>query len=390
MSEIQSGDYRHYKGRDYRVIATARHSETEEELVVYRQLYGAFGLWVRPVAMFAETVTVDGEEVPRFAFLGKHRPPHLLSTEAFARAQRFLAEDARGLERTLFSYHFGGGPGEVVLTELATFQNSDGGFGHGLEPDLQLKESSVLATTVALQILRAIGVQERHPLVRGAMNFLLNHFNKELDYWPIIPANVDDAPHAPWWQPTAADPASAAQQMANPRAEVVGYVLDYPAYTTAEFRTHLLDAVVGWLEQQQAVTPGEMEMHAFLCYRRLLETPTLPDSSRARLAELLQPIVAQIVVSEPSAWSGYGLRPVGAAPTPASPFAARMRDLLELNLDYLIESQQADGSWQPSWNWGDLTPDSWVTAQQAWSGMLTLDALLTLRAFGRLEGIEAS
>ena len=64
---IEPGLYRHYKGNDYEVIGVATHSETEESLVVYRALYGEFGLWVRPAAMFEETVEVDGETVPRFA-----------------------------------------------------------------------------------------------------------------------------------------------------------------------------------------------------------------------------------------------------------------------------------------------------------------------------------
>ena len=66
---IQPGRYRHYKGNDYQVIGVARHSETEEELVVYRPLYGDQGLWVRPAAMFSESVQVNGEQVPRFRFL---------------------------------------------------------------------------------------------------------------------------------------------------------------------------------------------------------------------------------------------------------------------------------------------------------------------------------
>lgn len=67
MSEALSpGRYRHYKGLDYEVIGVARHSETEESLVVYRTLYGDFDLWVRPLSMFTENVTVDGELVPRF------------------------------------------------------------------------------------------------------------------------------------------------------------------------------------------------------------------------------------------------------------------------------------------------------------------------------------
>lgn len=61
-----AGRYRHYKGPLYEVIGVARHSETEEPLVVYRALYGDFGLWVRPLQMFAGEVEVDGRRVPRF------------------------------------------------------------------------------------------------------------------------------------------------------------------------------------------------------------------------------------------------------------------------------------------------------------------------------------
>lgn len=67
---VTIGRYRHYKGKDYIVIGVARHSETEEELVVYRQDYGERSLWVRPKAMFLESVEVDGQSIPRFQFVG--------------------------------------------------------------------------------------------------------------------------------------------------------------------------------------------------------------------------------------------------------------------------------------------------------------------------------
>lgn len=67
---IPTGHYRHYKGKDYFVLGVARHSETQEELVVYRQDYGDRSLWVRPLAMFREMVRVEGKEVPRFEFVG--------------------------------------------------------------------------------------------------------------------------------------------------------------------------------------------------------------------------------------------------------------------------------------------------------------------------------
>ena len=71
MTHIAPGRYRHYKGNEYTVLGIARHSETLEELVVYRQEYGDRGLWVRPATMFAETVEIDGQTVPRVAFLGR-------------------------------------------------------------------------------------------------------------------------------------------------------------------------------------------------------------------------------------------------------------------------------------------------------------------------------
>ncbi|MTD34062.1 DUF1653 domain-containing protein [Paludibacterium denitrificans] len=66
---IQAGIYRHYKGNFYEVIGMAQHSETEEGVVVYRALYGEYGLWVRLTAMFTENVMHDGVSMPRFALV---------------------------------------------------------------------------------------------------------------------------------------------------------------------------------------------------------------------------------------------------------------------------------------------------------------------------------
>ena len=67
--EIKPGKYRHFKGNHYEVIGIAHHSETMEELVVYRTLYGEQGLWVRPAAMWTETVDRDGYHGPRFQYM---------------------------------------------------------------------------------------------------------------------------------------------------------------------------------------------------------------------------------------------------------------------------------------------------------------------------------
>lgn len=71
MTAVRRGRYRHYKGNEYEVIDVAYHSETEEEMVVYRKLYGDHSLWVRPRGMFMEDVPVAGRMVPRFEWIGE-------------------------------------------------------------------------------------------------------------------------------------------------------------------------------------------------------------------------------------------------------------------------------------------------------------------------------
>jgi cyclomaltodextrinase len=69
--EIKTGKYKHYKGNEYEVLGAAKHSETLEELIVYRALYGEGNLWVRPLKMFTEKVEIRGKKVPRFKYIGK-------------------------------------------------------------------------------------------------------------------------------------------------------------------------------------------------------------------------------------------------------------------------------------------------------------------------------
>ena len=71
MNEIIPGKYRHFKGNEYEVIGIAQHSETLEPMVVYKALYGDGGLWVRPAAMWDETITRDGKTFKRFQYIGK-------------------------------------------------------------------------------------------------------------------------------------------------------------------------------------------------------------------------------------------------------------------------------------------------------------------------------
>lgn len=71
MNEIKLGKYRHFKGNEYEVTGIAKHSETLEEMVVYKALYGEKGIWVRPASMWNEEITRDGKTFKRFQYIGE-------------------------------------------------------------------------------------------------------------------------------------------------------------------------------------------------------------------------------------------------------------------------------------------------------------------------------
>lgn len=126
-------------------------------------------------------------------------------------------------------------------------------------------------------------------------------------------------------------------------------------------------------------------MHDLLCVLRLLDTRTLPENVRQPLRDKLLRVVQHSVNRDPESWRGYGLLPLGVVRSPDSPFAPLFEEEIPLNLDFVIEQQGADGTWGPAWNWSDRWPDAWKQAENDWRGVLTLDNLRLLKAFGRLE-----
>ena len=73
MYDFRPGRYRHFKGNDYELLYLAKHSETQEEMVVYRALYGEHGVWVRPASMWSEVVERDGRRMKRFSYIGEQQ-----------------------------------------------------------------------------------------------------------------------------------------------------------------------------------------------------------------------------------------------------------------------------------------------------------------------------
>jgi len=307
-----------------------------------------------------------------------------LTKAKMAAARDFILSSARPLERALFHFYFESGQEQEVLDELRHFQNADGGFGHGIEPDLPMAGSSVIGTVRCLQILAAVRAPSENSMVREAVRYLLDTYDPKIGVWEIVPKAANDGPHAPWWHYD--DDGQAAKwggYLVNPRAEVLGCLYDYADLVPNDMITSVTDLLLAHLESH----PDMKDMHEIACYLELLESRSLPDSLRGRLAAGLAQPVAGAVQRNPAKWDGYCLKPtgyMGVVTSPASPFAGMLAGEIDLSLDFDIRRQQTDGSWFPNWTWGEAFPDAWKQARCAWQGILTVEMLKTLASFGRL------
>jgi hypothetical protein len=293
---------------------------------------------------------------------------------AYSRAREFLLTQARPLERALFRFHFENAPAAEARRALAAFQNQDGGFGRALEPDCRLPDSSALATSVAFQHLRAIGVSARDPMVQAAVQWTQAAFDRALRRWLLVPAAVNNWPHAPWW--TWQGPGKPGFT-ANPGVEFVAHLWRYREAADAEF----LSEITALAEQLIETLPAQPEMHDLLCLIDLAETPSVPAALRNLTAERVRRAGPTIVARDPAAWTGYGVKPLLLAPRADSLLTPLLGQAVAANLDFEIGRQGANGAWAPNWTWGGQYPNDWPQAEAEWKGVLTLQTLLTLHSY---------
>lgn len=304
----------------------------------------------------------------------------LLAPTQWNRARDYIFTHGRDLDQARFGFLFEDGSAEAVQEALSEFQNSDGGFGNALEPDFRLPQSSVLATTVGLQILRECKTPSDHRLVSGALAYLRQAFDPLSMVWPIIPPHRSEAPHAPWWA-YGSDVARTWKGFAvNPRVEIVGYLWEHDHGGFPDWvREELTKAVVSHAEERT----DEIEMFDLLCYGRLMATAPLPDDVRESLRTTLLPRAAGQVETDPEKWSDYVLAPLELVDSPDSPYHGIIPEAVAAHLDHEIADQGEDGGWHPKWSWFGSFDEDWPAAERDWAGVITLRTLQTLQAFGR-------
>ena len=282
------------------------------------------------------------------------------------RARSFLSVNARLLERLRYACLFEKAAPEPMLRALEAYQNPDGGYGNGLEPDLRGPESEPIPVWTALGLLDEIG-EARGAVLARILEWLESAEAKEGGIPFVFPA-ARASPHAPWWETGSGKVVGSL----NPTAGIVAYLF------RNRTRSGWLDRNAAWcwdrIEEVRRISPYELRVVlAFLD-----ETPE--RTRAARSLERLRPLIrssGEIVLD--AGRPGDEFRPLDFSPEPNT----RSRGLwtpseIAGHLDRIAAAQRPDGGWSVAFPiWTPLT-------RFEWEGVQTVEMLKTLRANGRL------
>jgi hypothetical protein len=276
-------------------------------------------------------------------------------------AERFIWSAARLVDRHRYALLFGDGRPEPVLAALSGYANPDGGFGHGLEPDLRCPHSQPSPTLYALETLNEAGAADGE-LARGARTWLARIADADGGIPAALPG-FEDYPHAPWFR---AEPGSS-----------LTLALAAALYAGGVRGDEWLARATEWcwrsIEANEA--PGGYWLAHALAF-----LDAVPDEERARAAiASLATRVDPTAVPVSGGAEGEALRPLDLSPRPG----ARSRELVtqaqvDAHLDVVESEQREDGGWMFDWL-------AWSPAQTTdWRGIVTIRALTWLRDNGRV------
>ncbi|MBN2229961.1 MAG: hypothetical protein JW779_10285 [Candidatus Thorarchaeota archaeon] len=302
-----------------------------------------------------------------------------LSQERFDEACQFIKENARALDARLFEFHFENGEARFVLHELSKYQNDDGGFGHGIEPDFRLKESSPMATSVGIQYYLAVNDDAESNMIRSAIRYLESTYDSELGFWPATFENVNNEPHAPWWHFRGMVRPEGVE-WANPSAELAGYLNRFSAFVSTDILKDVNHQVQTYLDEHKIIGSW---LYNIMCWERAYKF----------FPELLKSIAKKTVTASfqnilPLSQERLGeIKIHWLAPHPDSILTQVAPDRVRSLLEQEITKQADDGGWWPTWQWGQYE-ETWPIAEREWAGKKTVECLVTLRDFGLIEGFE--
>ncbi|MFQ3545352.1 hypothetical protein Q7A53_14815 [Halobacillus rhizosphaerae] len=310
-----------------------------------------------------------------------------ISKERFHRVENWIKRNARPLEAAQWQWMFKGGSRDLIISYLSAFQNEDGGFGHGLEPDFWLPDSSPMATWTAGQLLIEVEASPEEEIVQGLVSYLTDTCQEDWGMWPSVLPENNQFPHAPWWHWR-----EGVQEnwMFNPSIELAAFLIHW---TPERSKSSLL----GWKSIERAIPRlmecKEMDSHEINNYQHFVQLiQPFEASFNSNLPYTLKEVSNKILIlaeqsmeKQVSSWSvGYKALPLDFIHGPDHPLCGKMNELIQSNLNFYIAKLPETGVWDISWKWGEYE-NEFAVARRYWQGILAIKRFKKLELFGCLQ-----
>lgn len=287
---------------------------------------------------------------------------------------KYVNENGRDLEKATWAFVSGNGKKDAIVTELLKYQNPDGGFGHGLEADIQMPGSSSITST------EAIFIAYDYDLDCHAKWFmdLLDYFERTIDqdgllsFWEKVPKEVEEFSHAPWWKYSRETRFSP-----NPCAVVASAFLTYGSEPQKALGITIAKRCIEFLSSEEVCSEHD-------CYCLQVLVKTLLDLKHEladmKLLNHLERRILEVVCLDPKRWMEYVAQPLDLVKNPDSRWFHLLEPYIEQNIAYWMNTLTEEGYWKPNFSWGtDSEPAKKVTVY--WQCHIAVKRVKILRAF---------
>lgn len=292
----------------------------------------------------------------------------------FKEIAHVVHEIGRSVESYMIKYLLKETDGNAVIKELSHFQNKDGGFAHGLEPDCWNTLSSPLQTQFAMGYLRLIEFNPNHKVIKKMMKYLEKSYDQHIRKWHLLLESNNHYPHAPWWTYRLIE------EDYNPSASIAGFIIKYgkPKSKVFKYALEVAHDVINDLNDGKIFT----EPHEISNIIDLFDDASLYfnlDENFQNAKNKLIPMIGEVIEKDQKAWfKSYVTKPSVLIHSNKSIGYEAYHDLLNLEFEEAMKHRNDLHIWPVTWSWSDYL-DVFEETKEIWSSIIALKYLYLMK-----------
>lgn len=308
-----------------------------------------------------------------------------LTQAQFRKAVNFLKTQAQDIDYAMYEFFFESKPLDEVVDILASYQNEDGGFGM-LDYDIECPISCLKSTESACRYIFALeSISAEHPMIRKLIPYVVGNYNRATGEWDNLTVKeINDYPNAPWWHHEDREkfiPKDRTELIKNydpnTNSALAGLLIKYSSLVPKQLLDDIMSIVIDKINSGYAF--GQYSMNSDIYFINALNNEPLKNS----LLHTLMGDGHLISLLDENWGTENAHKLCHWIDSPGHPYYPMYKDAVNMNFDFLINTQEEDGSWSPNWSWGE--PDVWARVNKRLKGVLTMTFLCTLKRFDRIE-----